>query len=149
MSGIPRFDGLRLVFYHKQSTSGRLRFLRFAHGIFGFEPVDAWFELEDDASSEACAREARTDWHPALLARAAEGHFSLPAGEVEVDTEFDCVYPTSQGLLRIRALAFTRIDPPFAPVEACGARFFAITESLDLPLIERDILRRVYEHVLG
>ena len=45
--------------------------------------------------------------------------------------------------------AFVGIDPPFAAAERVHGRFIAITESRQLSDVERDLLRRAYEHVLG
>jgi len=44
---------------------------------------------------------------------------------------------------------FTTLDPPFAAVERRGGRFIPLTDTRDLPEVERLLLRRAYEHVLG
>lgn len=45
--------------------------------------------------------------------------------------------------------AFTGIDPPFAMAERLRGRFIALTEARQLSEVERNLLRRAYEHVLG
>jgi len=45
--------------------------------------------------------------------------------------------------------SFAGIDPPFAAAERTKSRFIAITESRQLSEVERNLLRRAYEHVLG
>lgn len=45
--------------------------------------------------------------------------------------------------------AFASVDPPFAAAERARGRFIAITESRALTDVERQLLRRAYEHVLG
>jgi len=44
---------------------------------------------------------------------------------------------------------FTTIDPPFAAAESIGGKFIAMTEARNLAEIERNLLRRVYEYVIG
>lgn len=58
------------------------------------------------------------------------------------------------GVVAFKALpallgVFAGIDPPFAAAERAGGRFIAITESRALSDVERQLLRRTYEHVLG
>ena len=45
--------------------------------------------------------------------------------------------------------AFADIDPPFAAAERSNSRFVALTETRQLSEVERNLLRRSYEHVLG
>jgi hypothetical protein len=40
---------LRLILAHKQKTSGRLRFLRLAHGTVAFDPLPPLSDLMEDS----------------------------------------------------------------------------------------------------
>jgi hypothetical protein len=64
-----------------------------------------------------------------------------------------CAFPYLAGyptlLITILLAAFTGIDPPFAAAKRSNSRFIAITESRSLNEVERHLLRRTYEHVLG
>ncbi|MEW6765257.1 MAG: hypothetical protein AB1344_05655 [Pseudomonadota bacterium] len=141
--------GARVVFFHKQATSARLRFLRFAHGVFGFSPLDGDMAWLPDAPPHGDGAVSPVDWHPAALARMSAEWLGLGVDDLRVETEFHGLLATTAGPLRLWAMGLTMIDPPFAEVERVGGRFIAITEARDLPPVEREALRLVYEHVLG
>ena len=143
----PDLADTRLVIFHKQATSARLRFLRFGHGLFAFGAVDDEVELLEGEGAASLA--STVEWHPATLQRMAEGYLGLEAGSLCMEPEFYGLVPTSRGVLRLRALALTTIDPPFEAAERIGGRFISITEARGMSALEREALRRVYEHVIG
>ena len=143
----PDLADMRLVIFHKQATSARLRFLSFSHGLFAFGSVDNDLEVLPD---EGIIPPAPTlEWHPATLQRMAEGYLGLDMGALCMEPEFYGLVHTSKGVLRLRALALQTIDPPFDAAERIGARFISITEARSMNPLEREALRRVYEHVIG
>lgn len=134
----------RLLFFHKQSTSGRTRFLRFRHGVCGFAPLPDGSRL----------REAGDDpppvvVHPAAALREAARRLGLPEDRLRAEAEFDAWAETPEGELQVLLVAFATIDPPFVEAEAVGARFIPLTEARGLPRVEMELLRRAYEHVPG
>jgi hypothetical protein len=130
----------RLLLVHKQKTSARTRFLRFADTVLAFEALPAAAQL----ASPGCVRP-----HPAAHLQAAEQKLGLPAGSIEPLPEFEYDVATPDGAVPVLLAAFTTIDPPFAAAEAIGGRFIAITEARGLPAIELDLLRRAYEVLIG
>ena len=133
----------RLIILHKQSTSARVRFLSIADSILAFAPLPEPAALRaDDYDSEVC-------YHPAAAVRAAEQQLGLKEGELEAVADFRVWVDTAAGDQAILLAACTTIDPPFEAAEAAGGKFIAMTEARRLPLIEREILRRAYEHVIG
>ncbi|MEW5837833.1 MAG: hypothetical protein AB1717_03255 [Pseudomonadota bacterium] len=144
----PHLVDTRLVIFHKQATSARLRFVCFRHGLFAFGATDD-SELELMDEDEDAAPRSAVEWHPATLQRMAEGYLGLQAGASSMEPEFHAVARTNKGFLRLRALALTAIDPPFAAIERIGGRFISITEARSMNALEREALRRVYAHVLG
>lgn len=135
--------GTRLLLVHKQKTSGRLRYLCLPSGILAFTPLPAEAVLRGETWSQTL------QVHPTAPLREAEIHLGLPEDALEPVPEFQCWAETAQGDLPVLIGAFTAIDPPFAAAERIGARFIAITESRHLTPIERDLMRRAYEHLLG
>lgn len=81
--------------------------------------------------------------------RNAERRLALPAGSLELDEEFHAWTVAPTGESHILLAAFTSIDPPFAAAERVDGRFVPITELADLPRVELEILRRLYEHLIG
>jgi hypothetical protein len=133
----------RLVLLHKQGTSGRLRFLCLSSGIIAFSPLPALAALRDEDYSPTL------QFHPTAVIREAEIHLGLPEGAIEPVADFHAWVDTPAGDVPILLAAFAGIDPPFAAAERTGGRFIAITEARGLSEVERNLLRRAYEHVLG
>ena len=138
MSALPR-----LILLHKQATSGRVRFLCKSSSVLIFGPLPAGAVLRAEDYLPAIR------FHPMAAVREAEILLGLPEGSIAPQTEFHAWVATPEGDIPILLAAFTGIDPPFAAAECSNSRFIAITESLSLSEVERHLLRRTYEHVLG
>lgn len=136
-------DDLRLLIVHKQSTSGRLRFLRFSSTALAFRPLPtAPWQIDDSAAPELLH-------HPATLARNAAATLGIPADKMQVDGSFRVSLVADGKLISVQLALCISIDPPLAEADAIGACFVPITESRDLPLVERELMRAVYEHAIG
>lgn len=133
----------RLILLHKQSPSGRLRFLCLNTGVVAFAPLPVLSALRDEDYSP------KVQFHPTAVLREAEVHLGLPEGAIEPVPEFQAWVDTADGDVPVLLGAFTGIDPPFAAAERTKSRFIAITEARSLSEVERNLLRRAYEHVLG
>ena len=81
--------------------------------------------------------------------REAEVQLGLPEGAIEPVADFQAWVDTPAGDVPVLLAAFVGIDPPFEAAERTRSRFIAITESRQLSEVERNLLRRAYEHVLG
>jgi len=110
----------RLILFHKQRSSARTRFLRFADTMLAFGPASAVAE-----------------------------RMALPVGSIEVVDDFSHDIDTPEGAVPVLLAGFTSIDPPFTAAEAIGGRFVAITEARGLPAVELDLLRHAYEVLIG
>lgn len=133
----------RLILLHKQATSGRVRFLCLSSGILAFSPLPALSALRDEDHSPT------VHFHPTAIVREAEIHLGLPEGAIVPEAEFAAWVDTPEGDVPVLLAAFAGIDPPFAAAERTRSRFIALTESRQLSEVERNLLRRAYEHVLG
>ena len=133
----------RLILLHKQKTSGRVRFLCLTSGVVAFTPLPALAALRDEDYSPT------VQIHPTAVMREAELQLGLAEGAIEAEAEFSAWVDTPQGDVPILLGTFTAIDPPFAAAERTNSRFIALTEARFLSEVERNLLRRAYEHVLG
>jgi hypothetical protein len=133
----------RLILIHKQKTSARVRFLRLPEGILAFSPLPELAALRDEDF------DAKVQVHPAAFIREAETRLGLPENSIAAEAEFQAWVDTPVGDVPILLAYFTTIDPPFAAAEGVGGKFIAMTEALSLAEIERNLLRRVYEYVIG
>lgn len=133
----------RLILLHKQGTSGRVRFLRMAGSVLAFSPLPAGAELRDEGHV------SNVQFHPGAAVREAEIFLGLDAGAVLPEPDFRAWVGTPEGDQPVLLASFASIDPPFAAAERCGGRFIQLTETRELPEVERQLLRHAYEHILG
>ena len=138
---------MRLLLAHKQKTSARVRFLRFAHGLSAFEALPALSSVIEDPPSN------RVETHPSLYLRSAEALLGLENGGLALEAEFSASVDTPDGTLRVRLATFTSIDPPFELAERLGGKFIAITEargdSNKTVPAEMELLRQAYTVLMG
>lgn len=136
-------DSPRLILLHKQATSGRVRFLCQGSSLFGFAPLPEGAVLYGEDYAPAVLP------HPAAPLREAEARLGLHEGSLRSETDFQAWLNTPVGDIAVLLGVFTDIDPPFAAAERHAGRFIALTETRGFGELERQLLRRAYEHVLG
>jgi hypothetical protein len=136
----------RLILYHTQPFSARTRFVRFDHGgICGFSALPEESALADSIADTG----GKLVSHPAFLLRDAEQRLQLHSGALAAHIGFRVTLMSPQGAIAVSLARFTTLDPPFAPIEAIGGAFIALTEARRLPPVELELLRRAYEQILG
>jgi len=134
----------RVILYHNQSTSARLRFLRFDYdSVCAFEglPKLAMLMDEDDSNSVLL--------HPANVIKQTVEQLGIDEGALEIDAEFQACVDIADGPVNVFLAHFTSIDPPFELAEKLDARFIDLTQARDLAPVELQLLRKAYEQVMG
>jgi hypothetical protein len=134
---------MRLLLAHKQKTSARVRFLRFAHGLSAFAALPALSSVFEDPP------EQRVELHPGIYLRSAEAALGLESGGLALEADFSASVDTPDGTIRVRLATFTSIDPPFELAERLGGKFIAITEARGCPPAEMELLRQAYTALMG
>jgi hypothetical protein len=79
---------MRLLLAHKQKTSARVRFLRFAHGMSAFSALPALSAVQEDLPA------SRVEMHPGLYLRSAEAELGLASGSLALEPEFSASVDT-------------------------------------------------------
>ena len=134
----------RLIMYHKQDTSARLRFLKLPYGgVCGFAPLPTLAELMDRADDD------NLSMHPAQLVKQAEQTLGLIPGDLEAVGEFHEYVDVPDGPIQVFLARFTTIDPPFIQVRRHHAEFIELPQARNLPQVELGLLRAVYTLVIG
>lgn len=133
----------RVILYHKQATSARTRFLRFAYGsVCAFEPIPMPAQLiEEDAGKMVN--------HPAAILQEVEKRLDLPAGCLKAEGEYRHTVEVPGRRIQIILANITTMDPPFEQAEKADAGFIDLTQARGLPGVELELLRHAYELVLG
>ena len=137
----------RLIFYHKQNTSARLRFLRFASGsVCAFEPLPALSQIVDESIDVEVDSTVVT--HPARLVRDAGRQLGLDVDLMKVEGDYHARVDSSEGAVQVYLTEFTTTDPPFDQAEKINAEFIDLTQARGLPGVELELLRQAYEYVM-
>ena len=134
----------RVILYHNQSTSARLRFLRFSyHSVCAFEQLPKLAMLMDEGTEGSLAL------HPVAVIDEAEKQLGLEAGTLEVDAEYQACVDVAGEPIHVFLARFNTIDPPFSIAEDLQATFIDLTQARDLSAVELQLLRRAYEMIMG
>jgi hypothetical protein len=134
----------RLIMFHKQGASARLRFLKLPYGgVCGFSPIPSLSQVLDHPDTH------KLSIHPAQLVKEAEDYLALSSGDLEVVSEYRFFVDVPDGPIQIFLARFTAIDPPLAAARNCEAEFIELPEARNLPQVELELLREVYALVIG
>lgn len=133
----------RAIVFHKQSTSARLRFMRFSHdSVCAFEPIPALAQVHAGAQRNPVM-------HPAPVVKRLEQEFGLEAGSLHVEEGYRYLVEVPEDEIQIVLVGIDSTDPPFEQAEKLGAVFIDLTQARGLPDVELELLRGAYELVLG
>lgn len=134
----------RVILYHNQSTSARLRFMMFSYGsIFTPEALPKLAMIMDDEYT------AKVVVHPASVIQQLEQEMNFAPGDLEAEGEYQVCVDVAGGPVSILLVRFTGIDPPFELAENIKASFIDLTQARGLPQVELECLRKAYELVIG
>jgi hypothetical protein len=133
----------RVILYHKQATSARTRFLKFAHeSVCAFDPIPMPAQLLDEAADKMVN-------HPAAILQEVEKRLEFPLGSLKVEGEYRHTVEVPGSKIQIILANITTMDPPFELADKCNASFIDLTQARGLPGVELELLRHAYELVLG
>lgn len=132
----------RVIFYHKQATSARTRFLKFDYGsMLAPEKLP---EL-----SQIVAFESGSIVHPATVLTKMEQQLGFEANTLKAEGEYLHGVEVPGETIQVILANIATMDPPFDVAEKIGASFIDLTQARGLPQVELELLRYAYELVLG
>jgi hypothetical protein len=133
----------RSILYHKQATSARTRFLRYANdSVCAFEPLPRLAQLLDNPA-------VATLLHPTAVTRRLQQDMGFAAGSLKVEQGYRQFVEVPGSPIQIVLVGIDTLDPPFKLAERLDARFVDLTQARDLPAVELQLLRHAYELILG
>ena len=133
----------RVIFYHKQATSARTRFLRFANNsVCAFDALPELARVIDDVPET-------TPLHQNEVLSSAAQEIGLKPEELVAESEFQQLVEVPGRQIRVVLAAIKTTDPPFELAESIDAKFIDLTQARSLPPVELQLLRSAYEVVLG
>ena len=133
----------RVILFHKQATSARLRFLRFGYGsVCAFESIPALAQVH-------AGRQENPTMHPAQVVQRLERGLGFAPGSLHAEEGYRYVVEVPHAAIQVLLVAIDSVDPPFAVAQGIDAEFIDLTQARDLPPVELELLRGAYELVLG
>ena len=137
----------RFVFYHKQPTSARMRFMVFDTGSVLSGPslpiLNVVEEVERDYDDEDVVA------FPNNGLGAVLDQIGVPKGDAAMAFPDVASVDTADGPVAIHGVKFTEIDPPFDTIEKAGGKFIEMTQARQLSATDMEIIRRIYVHAMG
>lgn len=134
------------VVFHKQKTSARTRFL-----IQGRDVVFPAGLAEDHSLTDGDDPDAPSVKllpHPAAGIASLASLLDLPPSAFRVEAaHLGRVVEDEQAPVWL--VEVTTIDPPLENALRMGGRFISIMEARQSPAVQRELLRRAYERILG
>lgn len=133
----------RVILCHFDSYSAALVFAHWGGTLLG--PA----ALPEGATPMEAPAEIGTAHEGAAVMQAAVARYGLNPDEVTRLDDFDAWMHTDAGPLRVHALRFTTVDAPAAAIEAHGGTFRHITQLRGGAMIELNLLRPVFNLMVG
>ena len=133
----------RVILYHKQATSARTRFLKFAYeSVCAPAPIPLPATLLERQAASAVH-------HPAAILLRTAQQLGLTADSLKAEGEYRQTVEVPGRQIQIILGEITTLDPPFDAAERIDACFIDLTQARGLPPVELTLLRYAYELVLG
>ena len=136
------FQHHRMILCHFDSYSTALRFARFGDSVMIPTPLPEQVSLTTAS--------ADTDDHPpAAVLDAVLTRLGIPPARVELDHRFNASLSSDRGRIHIHLARFMDFDAPHASIEAHGGVFKPLSELRRLPLMELNLLRDIFNLIMG
>ena len=136
-------DSNRVILCHFDSYSTALLFARYGSGVLAPAPLP-------EAASAMPVHEDATERHtPGAVLDALVVQYGLDATQLRLDDDFQAWMSSDRGPIRIHLARFTTFDAPRQAIEPHGGVFKPISEMRGLPMIELNLLRQVFNLIMG
>mgnify|MGYP001568965559 CR=1 FL=1 len=136
-------DHNRVILCHFDSYSTALLFARYGSGILAPAP------LPEAASVMPEPGDASGRHTPGAVLDALVAQYRLDPTQLRLDDDFQAWMSGDRGPIRIHLARFTTFDAPRQAIEPHGGVFKPISEMRGLPMIELNLLRQVFNLIMG
>lgn len=143
MNNDPIFDHNRVILCHFDSYSCALNFARYGNSIIMPTP------LPEGASAMPPAGEATELQTPSKVFDALIAKTGLNPAQLKLDADFEAWMSGDSGAIRIHLVRFTTPDIPRSAIEPLGGIFKSISEMRGMPMLELNLMRQVFNLIIG
>lgn len=139
----PIFDHNRMILCHFDSYSCALVFARYGASILAPAP------LPESAAPIIGPDNITEQYDPGVVSEALVAQFALNPAQFNLDEGFDSWMDGDSGSIRIHLVRFTTLDAPHQAIEPFGGVFKPISEMRGLPMIELNLMRQIFNRIMG
>lgn len=136
-------DHNRVILCHFDSYSCALVFARYGSSIFAPAP------LPDSAAPMPAPDEFNEQQDSDAVLDAVAAQFALNPAQFNLDEGFQAWMSSDSGPIRIHLVRFTTLDAPHQSIEPFGGVFKPISEMRKMPMIELNLMRQVFNQIMG
>lgn len=133
----------RVILCHFDSYSCALNFARYGGSVLAPAPLP---EATSDMPPPAKAGERHA---PAEVLDALVAKYGLDPAQLKIDDDFEAWLSSDKGPIRIHLARFTGLDAPHAAIEPLGGVFKPISQMRGMPMTELNLMRKVFNLIIG
>lgn len=136
-------DRNRVILSHFDSYSAALLFARFGNSVLAPTPLP-------EAASDMPAPDGASQHHtPAAVLNALTAKYGIDPAQLRLDEDFDAWLSSASGPIRIHLARFTTFEAPGEAIAPHGGAFKPISQMRGLPTTELNLLRQVFNLIMG
>jgi hypothetical protein len=136
-------DRNRVILCHFDSYSAALLFARYGSSVLAPSPLP-------EAARDMPAPDDDSEQHaPDAVLNALAAKYGLNAAQLKMDDDFQAWRTGDTGPIRIHLARFTGLDAPHAAIEPLGGAFKPISQMRGMPVTELDLMRQVFNLIMG
>ena len=136
-------DRNRVILCHFDSYSAALLFARYGGSVLAPTPLP-------EAASDMTAPDDASEQHaPAAVLDALTAKYGVDPAQLRLDADFDAWLSSASGPIRIHLARFTTFEAPHQAIAPHGGVFKPISEMRGMPMIELNLMRQVFNLIMG
>ncbi len=137
------FDHNRLISCHFDSYSTALVFARYGSTILAPAPLP-------ESAAPADEPDGMAEHHaPSAVFEDFAQRSGLDPAKMRLDDGFEAWMSSDSGMIRVHLIRFTTLDAPAEAIEPLGGKFKPISEMRGLPMIELNLMRRIFDRIMS
>jgi hypothetical protein len=133
----------RVILCHFDSYSAALHFARYGDSILAPAPLPA------NASAIDAPGAAAQHHSPGPIVDALAAQYGLDPAQLRLDDDFEAWLADDSGPVRVHLVRFTTFDAPHAAIEPMGGVFKPISQMRGMPPLELNLMRQVFNLIIG
>ena len=133
----------RVILCHFDSYSTALVFARYGSSILAPSP------LPGSAAPMPAPGDVTEQHDPGAVLDALVAQFGLDPAKLNPDDDFQAWMASDDGPIRIHLVRFATLDAPKEAIEPLGGVFKPISEMRGMPMIELNLMRQIFNQIMG